>query len=159
MRCPMVSLFELNYKYIIDTSAILTQKDDEKHSRKVFGGLWNNIDSMIKRNEIVTCSEIALEVEDDSLKPWMKQIETIGIDDDIQELVKKVVTTNKQLVDFKKNKSSGDAFLIATALKHNLVVIAEEDKKSPKKIPQTCNMLGLECVNIVELCEREGWSF
>ena len=36
--------------------------------------------------------------------------EILPIDDEVQENVKKVVTTNPQLIDFHKVKSSGDAF-------------------------------------------------
>lgn len=49
--------------------------------------------------------------------------------------VKKVVTSNPQLVDFKENKSSGDAFLIATTMKYGYTVITEENKTKQKKIP------------------------
>ena len=49
--------------------------------------------------------------------------------------VKKVVTSNPQLVDFKENKSSSDAFLIATTMKYGYTVITEENKTKQKKIP------------------------
>ena len=148
-------------KYIIDTSAILSQKDDEAHRRKIYKSQWNNIDKLIRDRVIVTCSEIADEVEDEKLIQWMHENEMLSlpIDDTVQENVKQVVTTNKELVDFKSNKSSGDAFLIATAMKYGLIVITEESKNSPKKIPYTCKMLGIDCVGILELCERENWEF
>lgn len=76
-----------------------------------------------------------------------------------EENVKKVVTSNPQLVDFKQVKSSGDAFLIATAMKYDLTVITEENKTGQKKIPFVCNSLGVPCVDILGLCEKEGWSF
>lgn len=66
---------------------------------------------------------------------------------------------NPQLVDFKQVKSSGDAFLIATAMKYDLTVITEENKTGQKKIPFVCNSLGVPCVDILGLCEKEGWSF
>ena len=64
-----------------------------------------------------------------------------------------------QLVDFKQMKSSGDAFLIATAIKYGLTVITEENKKGEKKIPFVCRDLRVPCVDILGLCENEGWSF
>ena len=73
--------------------------------------------------------------------------------------VKKVVTSNPQLVDFKENKSSGDAFLIATAMKYGYTVITEENKTKQKKIPFVCKNLNVHCVDIIGLCEQEGWSF
>ena len=159
----MVSLTIIShsYRYIIDSSAMISQKDNEQHRRRIYKSQWDNIDALVRNKEIVTCSEIACEVEDESIKTWMNDNELVilPIDDDIQENVKKVVKTNKNLVDFKSNKSSGDAFLIATAMKYNLTVITEESFKSNKKIPFTCKTLGINCVDILGLCERENWEF
>lgn len=60
--------------------------------------------------------------------------EILPIDDEVQDNAKKVVTSNPQLIVFKQIKSSGDAFLIATAMKYGLTVITEESKKGEKKI-------------------------
>lgn len=149
------------YMYIIDTCSILSQKDDEPYRRKVFKSQWEKIDAMVQNKQIVTCSEIAAEVEDQSIQNWMHALdmEIIPIDDDIQNNVCTIVTTNIQIVDFKSKKSSGDVFLIATAMKYHLIVITEERKKSPKKIPYCCAQHNIECINIIELCEREGWVF
>ena len=148
-------------KYIIDTSAILSQKDDEPHRRSINKTLWNYIDNLIGQGRIVTCSEIIEEVNDADLRTWFLNLhgEILPIDDDVQENVKTVVTTNPQLVDFKQIKSSGDAFLIATAMKYGLTVITEENKRGEKKIPFVCRMLNVPCVDILALCEQEGWIF
>lgn len=143
------------------TSSILSQKDNEPHRRTINKTLWKHIDELISQKRIVTCSEIIEEVNDDALKKWFVglQGDILPIDDEVQENVKKVVTSNPQLVDFKQVKSSGDAFLIATAMKYDLTVITEENKTGQKKIPFVCNSLGVPCVDILGLCEKEGWSF
>ena len=122
-------------RYIIDTAAILSQKDNEPHRRSINKTLWKHIDELIAQHRIVTCSEIIEEVNDDALKQWYIGLsgEILPIDDEVQENVKKVVTTNPQLIDFHKVKSSGDAFLIATAMKYGLTVITEESKKAKRK--------------------------
>ena len=51
------------------------------------------------------------------------------------------------------------AFLIATAMKYRLTVITEENKKGEKKIPFVCRNLQIPCVDILGLCELEGWGF
>lgn len=148
-------------RYIIDTSSILSQKDNEPHRRTINKTLWKHIDELIVQKRIVTCSEIIEEVNDDDLKKWFVSLqgEIFPIDDEVQDNVKKVVTSNPQLIDFKQIKSSGDAFLIATAMKYGLTVITEESKKGEKKIPFVCNNLKIPCVDILGLCEQEGWSF
>lgn len=158
-----LTLFEINYpyKYIFDTSSFLSQKDNEPHRRKVYRKQWENIDDLVRTQVAVTCSEVNDEIKDKEISDWLSGLgcNILEIDDDIQENVKKVVTTNPQLVDFKHIKSSGDAFLIATAMKYNLTVVTEESKDSEKKIPQVCKRLKIPCINILELCEKESWQF
>lgn len=120
-----------------------------------------NIDNLVKENVIVTCSEIFEEISDEPIQKWLKDCNCtiLQIDELIQKNVTTVVTSNPQLIDFKQLKSSGDAFLIATAMKYSLTVITEENKDSSKKIPYVCKNLGVPCVNILELCELEQWTF
>lgn len=154
----MVSVKSL---YIIDTSAILSQKPDEQYRRSIYCSLWDRIDQMISDGLIVTCSEIAAEVQDESIKKWMSAVglKILPIDDEIQGNVVQIVNTiNPKLVDFKENKSSGDAFLIATAQKYELTVITEENQTSIKKIPFTCRKMGIKCVNLLGFMEENGMA-
>ena len=58
-----------------------------------------------------------------------------------------------------KGSSSGDAFLIATAMKYNLTIITEEKKDKQNKIPIICKDYGIQTMSITELCVAEGWVF
>lgn len=156
-----LTILPLPYRYIIDTCSIISQKPDEPHRRTVYNTLWERIDELVNGQAIVTCSEIRDEVEDESLRLWLAlhQCVVLDIDDDIQQFVTQIVTNHPELIDFKNTKSSADAFLIATAMKFRLIVITEENKTSPKKIPKICDALGVFCYNITELAENEGWQF
>ena len=151
----------LPYKYIIDSSSIFSQKPDEPNRRRVYKGLWKNIDDFVKEQIIVTCSEIESEIKDEELVNWLhlQQCQILPITDEIQENVRKIVNEHPELIDFSKCKSSGDAFLIATAMEYGLTVITEENKTSPKKIPAVCKAYNISCVNITELCTEENWEF
>lgn len=158
-----LNLFDepLPYKYIIDTSAILSQKPDEKHRRTRFKSLWKNIDELIKQQIIILSTEIMEEVDDKDIKDSLKKqnCKIIEVDEEVQANVAKVVTKRPGLVDFKQNKSSGDAFLIATAMKYGLTVITEENPDKQSKIPKVCECLGVHCIDILGLCELEDWAF
>lgn len=52
----------------------------------------------------------------------------------------------------------GDAFLIATAKKYGLIVITEEAPNSPKKIPFTCQKMGIKCINLLGFMEQNGMA-
>jgi hypothetical protein len=149
------------YRYLIDTCSILSQKPDEPHRRNVYGSMWTKIDELIENKAIVTCSEVKSEVEDDDMQHWLAEhgCVVLGIDDDIQRNVTKIVTEHPSLIDIKNAKSSGDAFLIATAMKYSLAIITEENKNSTKKIPMICKAYDIPCFNITELAEKEKWVF
>ena len=145
--------------YIMDTSSMLSQKPDEQYRRTVYKSLWTKIDEMVREKKIVTCSEIAAEVQDENIRSWLVQCEMLilPIDDEIQDNVREIVTNvNINLVDFKANKSSGDVFLLATAKKYGLTVISEESTESPKKIPFTCQKMGIKCLNLLGFMEDNG---
>ena len=160
------SLFDdpLPYKYLLDTSAAISQKDkDEKHYRGVDASLWQNIDQLIRSKVIVSCSEVREEIDrkDDVIKEWFKDVGCfcLDIDEEVQRTVTAILKKHPRLVNFSKNKSSADAFLIATAMKWNLIVVTEEDKRGQFKIPMVCKALQQDCIDIYDLCEREGWRF
>lgn len=49
---------ERSYKYIMDTSSILSQKPGETHTRLVYKSQWERIEEYMRSHSIVTCSEI-----------------------------------------------------------------------------------------------------
>lgn len=151
-------------KYIIDTCSILSQKSGRLYKRKLYKSGWEYIDDCILKGKIVTCSEIAGEIKDTELQEWLhsKQCTILEIDNEIQEYVKMIVTENPKMIEFTKNgnnSSSGDAFLIATAMSCNLSVITEENKDKPFKIPQICRKYGVPTYSIGDFWEKEGLIF
>lgn len=155
-----LTLFQPPYKYIIDASSIFSQKPNEPHRRQVYKSQWKNIDKYIQEHIIVTCSEIACEIKDKDIASWLQQngCVILEIDDTIQMYVRKIVTEHPKMIDFTKCKSSGDAFLIATAMKYGLTVISEETDKQ-NKIPNICKAYGIKCLNLTELSDAEHWEF
>lgn len=117
----------------------------------------------MRSHSIVTCSEIFEEIKDKEIKEWIfsQQCTVLEIDDDIQNNVRKIVTENPKMIEFtgKSGTSSGDAFLIATAMKYGLIIITEENKDKQMKIPQISKKYGITSVNITSLCEMEQWKF
>ena len=65
-----LTLFSLCYKYIIDSSSIDSQKDNEPHTRIVYQTLWRNIEHLIHEKVIVTSSEIVPELQDPEIINW-----------------------------------------------------------------------------------------
>ena len=158
-----ITMFPPPYKYLIDASSVLAQKPTDTFPRLVHKSMWEKIERCIYEKMIVTCSEIEEEVKkDDVVKDWLasQQCVILPIDDDIQMNVRKIVTEHPKMISFAggQGSSSGDAFLIATAMKYNLAIITEEGDKQ-NKIPFICRAYGIHTVNITGLCIEEGWIF
>ena len=118
------------------------------------------IDKWIEDKIIVTCSEIEEEVKnDDEVGEWLgsKQCVILPIDDEVQRNVKKIVTEHPKMSSFsgENGSSSGDAFLIATAMKYKLTIITEENKDKQNKIPSICKSYEIPTMSITELCMSE----
>lgn len=121
------------------------------------------------QSEEVFCNAVAGEllVPKDALAivlhNWLgsKQCVILPIDDEVQRNVKRIVTEHPKMISFSggKGSSSGDAFLIATAMKYNLTIITEENKDKQNKIPNICKYYGIPTMSITELCVAEGWVF
>ena len=97
-----IIFYEIQHKYIIDTSAILEQKSNGSRSRNIYKGLWKRIDEYIKNKKIVICSEIEDEVQDKDIKDLLHSLEcdVIPINDSVQHNVIKLVTENKDMISF-----------------------------------------------------------
>ncbi len=159
-----LTFFPPPYKYIIDSSSIMAQRPNDFLPRQVHKSLWEMIEKAVQEKLIVTCSEIEEEViKDDIVCKWLaiNQSIILQIDDEVQRNVRKIVTEHPKMISFdgSSGSSSGDAFLIATAMKYNLIIITEERKDKLHKIPAICKDYGIKTVNITELCILEGWVF
>ena len=156
-----LTLFKPPYKYIIDSCSIFSQKADRAYRRQVHRSLWLKIEEYIRTSLIVVCSEISDEIRDADIQDWLRkqQCVVLGIDEDIQLNVRKIVTEHPEIIEFTGGggTSSGDAFLLATAMKYDLSIITEENPQKPKKLPMISRNYGISTFNIIELCEQEGW--
>ena len=151
-------------EYIIDTCAILSQKPNENFKRKLYQSGWTFIDTCMRDGKVVTCTEIEEEIKDDDIREWIhkQNCTIIEIDEEIEENVRKIVTETPQMIDFSgggKGSSSGDAFLIATAMSYNLSIITEEKSRKKYGIPSICEKYGIKVYSLIDFWEKEGLIF
>lgn len=151
------------YRYIIDACSVIAQNPDNAYPRDVHKTQWQHIDDMVRLQEIITCSQIQQEVIGfgDLASEWVSSSELCVVQEDwsIQQEVIRIVNDYPSLLDFNNLKSSGDAFLIATAKVYGLDIITQEKKTSPKKIPYIAQQYGIKSYNLNEFCRLQGWSF
>ena len=59
-----------------------------------------------------------------------------------------------------KGTPVADPYVIAKAATMGMCVVTEEVRRpNAARIPNVCDHFGIECINLQELMEREGWQF
>jgi len=140
-----------------------------------------------QEKRLIAPIEVKKEIEkgDDKLKNWVRSKERnkmfIKPDSFQVEKVKEILSRFGFLSKSEKpDELSADPWLIALAAKNNeeedkknplfqenvttytkknYIVVTEESKRKPEKIPAVCNEIGIECINLIEMLEREKWEF
>lgn len=151
--------------YSFDTSVFITSWR-RNYPPDVFSGLWNNFEQYISNGLIVATSEVQVELEnqDDEVLEWAKQQQRlfIPLDSEIQREVSDILSKHPRLLDTRKNRSGADPFVIALAKVWGFSVVTfEKPTKSLSRpnIPDVCQALNVDCIDIVELARRELWEF
>jgi len=158
--------------YIIDTSSLIKIK--EQYPRSIFPGVWKKLEDLCKNGRLIAPFEVLKEIEegDDELNIWAKRVRNIFIKPDRgqTEAVKDVLSKHPYLAKPQKPGPNADPWIIALAKQKNeeeqqklfqnvYVVVTEESKMKAQRVPGVCKSYGINCINILELFEKEGWKF
>lgn len=156
----------LTNPYSIDTSSLI-QAWQRAYPPQLFPGLWSAVDGLIDSGRLKASIEVYYELQrkHDELGQWAKERKNglfVDIDEELQTALSRLMSTHPRLVDTKTGKSGADPFVIALAqITPSCIVVSDEHGGSAKspKIPTVCQALGIQCMTILELIEREGWTF
>jgi hypothetical protein len=104
-----------------------------------------------------------LEKKDDAAFQWLKarRAMIVALDTEIQQRVAAILTAHPRLVDTRKNRSSGDPFVIGLAQARGLKVVTGERASgviAKPNIPDVCAALGIDCINVLSMFRNEGWK-
>lgn len=149
--------------YSIDSSGVL---DLFRHyPPDVFPTIWTQMDAAVVNRTILAIDEVYRELEkkDDVAFQWLKARRTIVVDLDtaIQQRVTTLLAVHPRLVDTRKNRSSGDPFVIALAQARGLSVVTGEKPSgvlAKPNIPDVCAALKIPWMNVLSMFRHEGWK-
>lgn len=148
--------------YSLDSSGILDLF--RIYPPDVFPTIWIQMESAAKGGVVFAVDEVYRELEkkDDGAFQWLKarRAMIVALDTEIQQLVAAVLTAHPRLVDTRKNRSSGDPFVIGLAQARGLTVVTGERASgviAKPNIPDVCMALGIQCVNVLSMFRNEGW--
>lgn len=153
-------------KYSLDTSALLDGWR-RYYAPDVFPGVWERLDELIRDGHLRASDEVLREVQkkDDEVAEWVGQrgeLLFVETDDELQFALRVIMRDHPKLVDTRSGRSAADPFVIALArIASCAVVTGERPTHSPSRpnIPDVCRALGVECLSLLEVLRREGWSF
>ena len=152
-------------RYSIDTSSILDGWR-RYYPIDVFPTLWNNLEELIRKGDMKASVEVRYELakKDDAVHAWLKEHDGfyVPIDNRIQREVSGILKQYPRLIDTRRGRSGADPFVIALAKINECAVVTGElasGRLDRPKIPDVCDAVGVECLNLLKLIRREGWVF
>jgi hypothetical protein len=158
--------------YCIDTSSLMDL--DRTYPRVRFQRVWQNIELLIDNDLLIAPREVFYELKqgDDALFRWAKTKRNMfkPLESEQAKAASHILSQCPALIDPMKATPQADPFLIALAqvrgitgvgslFKLTHVVVTQEGRNHPNKIPQVCKRLGIECLNLLGLFESEKWQF
>lgn len=148
--------------YSIDSSSLI-HAWNRAYRPKNFPTFWRLLEELIEEGRLKASIEVynELKKKDDEVFAWAKVHKDklfVEIDEPTQDEVIDLMANYPTLVDTTKGRSGGDPFVIALALASDphMIVVTQEDR-GKMRIPDVCNAVGVNCVNLAEMIEREDW--
>jgi hypothetical protein len=153
--------------YVIDSSAIIDGRR-RYYPPSVFPGLWENIEELIARGELIAPDEVYADLErkDDEVHAWAKNQNGlfIPLNDDIQIATTDVLAAYPEWIPPDRSKNVADAFVVALARVRGCPVVSGEkwtDSPYPErnKIPNVCDGLDVVHLSFLQMLLDLGWRF
>jgi hypothetical protein len=161
---------ELFPGYCIDINALIDLWR-RKYAPDVFPSLWEKIESLISRGELIAPREVLRELEkkDDELLRWAKSHKGmfIELDNEQQLLVRNILKEFPRLADENKETPDADPFVIALAMSKGWTVVTSEqpanltvNPTARPKIPNACERFNVKCIyDLLEFFREQKWEF
>lgn len=155
--------------YIIDTSALIMLESTFKYDNPVFKAIWDEIEELIKVGCFKTIDFVeeeinAYEGKEDFLKKWVKQWKKyFVVETDTESINAARPIINQEyssgFFDAKKQaigKEEADPYLIGYCKFHDCVLITNESKEKPNKIPSVSKKHNVRCIDINDFLIERG---
>ena len=141
--------------YVIDACALINAAQNYNMSKKSFAHIWESLDDMIRRGELISSSEIMDELKDDDLQAWAKQHKEcfVPLTKEVQEKTTEVLSKFPTLIKIRSTgNSNADPFLVATAALQGGTIVTDErlgdSNTKDYKIANVCQALNIPYINL-----------
>lgn len=151
--------------YVLDTSALIGAWV-RTYPPANFPNFWDNLDATAQQGRIVVPEEVVTELraKQDELLTWVRDREEwlkMPTTRAVMAKTRTVLREHPGLTQPGTGRGRADPFVIATAWELGMTVVTEErgGSEAKPKIPSVCKSLDIDCVAVVDLIRREGWTF
>lgn len=151
--------------YVLDTSALIGAWM-RTYPPKHFPNFWDNLDAMAQNGRVLMPEEVVTELKakQDELLIWVRNREEwlkAPTTRAVMEKTRAVLSQYPGLTQPGTGRGKADPFVIATAWELGMTVVTEErgGSEAKPKIPSVYKSLEIDCVSVVDLIRREGWTF
>jgi hypothetical protein len=157
--------------YSIDTSALIGWWV-RRYPPQVFPTLQARIEALIAAGRL-RASRIVLDelgAKPDPLHVWASAHPdfVVAVSQEVNNRAAALIGQYPILIDAQASKPQADPYVIALASAEQWTVVTQETfaatKTSGKRkkrtyIPDVCKVVGVECIDFLDLMKREGWTF
>lgn len=158
-----------NTVYVIDTSSLLMLEYTFKYDNPVFVAIWEEIEELITQGAFRTIDFVEDEInsyegKQEFLKNWVKKWKKYFVyETDSASINAAIPIINAEyksgFFDAKKlaaGKEEADPYLIAYCKVNSYVLITNENKSKPNKIPGVSEKNGVRCIDIFDFLSERG---
>ncbi|MBN2269795.1 MAG: DUF4411 family protein [Sedimentisphaerales bacterium] len=146
--------------YCLDTSALI-QPWNTYYSVDICPEYWQVLEDLANKGVVFCTQEVKREIEkqDDGLHAWAKERPFLfrEISEQVQVNLRNILSTHKELIDDKKDRSMADAWVVAHAMAEKAVVVTKEGFAPRKiKIPDVCHAYNIPCIDDIQFVREIG---
>jgi len=154
---------KLSPVYCIDASSLFDLKRWYPMDKKIFAPIWAKINNLIKKDFLVSHIEVQREIKrgNDELVKWAAKNRKMFKDVDEEQLrnyekVKKKY--DKDYWDRETNKATpwGDPWIVALGMSIRAIIVTNENKVKPNRIPFVAKQFNLQSLNLLEFFDKIG---
>lgn len=155
--------------YVIDTSGLIMLESTFKYDNPVFKAIWEEIEDLITKGcfrviDFVEDEINSYEGKQEFLKTWVKKWKKhLVYTTDAASINAAIPIINEEyktgFFDAKKQaegKEEADPYLIGYCKVNNYVLITNESKTKPNKIPGVSVRNGVKCIDIIDFLNERG---
>ena len=164
-----INFYENETVYVIDTNAFIMLEYTYKYDNPVFQAIWEEIEELIPTGCFITIDFVEDEInsyegKEDFLKKWVKKWKKLLVrKTDTASITASIPIINDEydtgFLDIKKQalgKEEADPYLIGYCKTHNCVLITNESKIKPNKVPAIAKKNGVRCIDINDFLKERG---